>query len=367
MKLRIVTLLGVLVVSLLSVPSVFAQKFAVNGKMTPDIRSEFTFQNLSDGNQYNHMDGAGRLRWTLEGRIENKDTGFYVYSKVQPLVNVAGTLTFDDSYGQFGNKSFYLKLGRFEAELLNEKNEDLFTPRTSDLGIYKTPLPYRADNAWGRRAGDFALGFNASPSVLFELSGVYGNLKDTQTFYTLADMTAAATTASATVNEIGLRPAVRYTYTLNKTSSVIVKAGFDYLTYTPKDADAKGANTKVGFGGQVIGLFGGLKVSMGAGSFNETNDSWKDGTSFPDQRTTTVGGGFMYTTAAKHIIGLSGFYTTEDLYDSKDLYVYGAFEYRLPLESVAYVKLAPGFATGTDIYGTDVKTYGARVRFDYYL
>ena len=75
----------------------------------------------------------------------------------------------------------------------------------------------------------------------------------------------------------------------------------------------------------------------------------------------------MYTTAAKHIIGLTGYYTTEDLYDSKEMYVYAAFEYRLPVPATAYLKFAPGFATGTDIYGTDVKSYGARVRFDYYL
>jgi hypothetical protein len=346
MKLRIVIMfVGLLVVSLLVVSDLFAEI-----KLTPDARAEFTYEHIADGTTNNICAGEGRLRLTVSGKTENKETGFFFAAQEQSLIKVDGTYSTDDAWAQFGTKKVNLKIGRFEAESLLEKGRDTFV-ETNKNGGYNVPAPYRADNARGRTFGGMALGFTATDQLRFELGAVYGNTTDSDTI--------DGTTVKAAVNQIGFRPAVIFTV-----SNFTIKGGFDYLTYRPKNPDADGERNKVGFGGQVIGTFGKITVSGGAATFNMDGKNYVDGASRDEQRTTSISGRFEVV-FNKDAMGIVVTHTTEDLYDSKETYAFLDYDYALPVKG--YIKFAPSVAFGTDVNGKDVKAFGMRIRFDYAL
>lgn len=310
-----------------------------------DVEINTTFDSLSDGSTINTMDMGGRVVLNIEGKIENKDTGFFVAGKGQPMAQVDGKFGMDDAWGQIGTKSFSLKIGRFEGIGLLDAGEDVYV--ASAGGTW-----YTANNARGRNNGGLALDFNASDSLLVQIGAIYGN-----TTYTYTNTAGASTTVAE--NKLGVRPVVKFT-----AGNITLTAGADIYMEDPKNSDIDGTTSKIGFGGQVTATVGSIKLNVGAASGKTEIKDYLPNTAKWEQTVTTIKG-FANIPVGANLLGLGAGYSTEDLADSKEVYGFATYEYKLPVEG-AWLKFAVSFASATDLPGGEDQTdVGGRVRLNY--
>jgi hypothetical protein len=336
-KILALTLLSLLVLA----PSAFA---AANFGADAEINT--TFDSLSDGSTVSTMTMDGRVKFEATGKIENADTGWFAAGCGQVLAKVDGTAAVDDAWGQFGTKSFSLKIGRFEAEELFTKGEDVYIASAGGPGRYET------NYARGRNNGGFSLNFTPSETMKVEVAGIYGN---DSASYVASD----GTTASAAQNKIGVRPAV-----IISLSNLTIKAGADFLTQQFANEDIDGKTTKFGFGGQV-------KVQLGESvlGLNVSNGKVKDedyyGMTGSEDQTTTSFWGFYTMPVGANKLGLGAGYTTEDANDTTEIAGFACYEWKLPVEG-AWLKFAASYAAADmkDV-GDDQTDIGGRVRLNY--
>lgn len=332
-----------------STPAAFAAP-----TFSADVEINTTFDSKSDGSTISTMDMGGRVLFTAESKLENKDTGFFVAGKGQVLANLDGTASVDDAWGQFGNKSFDLKVGRFEAESLLDAGEDIYV--ASAGGQW-----YTANNARGRNNGGMALTFNVMEGMMFQVGAIYGNKTSKFSF------PGTTSTVSLAENKFGVRPLIKYS-----TKDFTVVAGLDYYGEAPQNKDIDGSTTKIGFGGQVTGSFSGIKINVGAASGTTQDKDYtvavKDSTTGvttiytvdDTKETITTIKGYANIPVGTNLIGLGVGYSSAKEADVKETYGFACYEMKLPVEG-AWLKFAASYAKVKD-GDSDV---GGRVRLNY--
>ena len=343
-----------------------AEVTAVTGqaeiKISGDLETNTDFESKSedtaDGETVDttSLGQCGRVKIVTEGKSQAAEGGFFMAAKAEVLGNLDGTVTMDDSWGQIGNSSINLKVGRYELEEMVVKGEDVF--------IIEPPIAqgrYELNDTRGRTANQLGLSFTSLENLTFELGAQYGD----------SDM------EDNDGNVMAVRPVVVF-----ETGALKVKLGAEYGSYTPDDNDADWDQTTVGFGAHVGLTFGStnLGVSVAHNTLSGTTEVMDDagnvtGTADLDDETTLTTFAILKQSLGDdgRLIGLGIGYTTFEIDNEADykedlMEGYIAYVHPLPVEN-AFVKFAISYASVTaeqnDVDDLEGSGLGGRVRFVY--
>jgi len=166
-------------------------------------------------------DQNGRVEVNAFGRHE-KD-GYFVQGRGTALLNTDGEADVDDAWIQFGNSTWDLQGGRFEAANLFPLGKDTLVVHAGgdDVSVYAAN---KARGRVGDGGGQLALHLNASESLKFELGTVFGD----------PEVDGDNTTAFS-----GVRPVVTF-----MGEGFSLSAGYERISY---DLDAGGDVDQDGF------------------------------------------------------------------------------------------------------------------------
>lgn len=297
----------------------------------------------------NHMSGYVKL--ILKGQAET-ESGWIMDAQGDLILNnesssAPSAIWLDDSWMRFRKGSFSLKLGKFEAEYLFPKGNDVYVAWAPG-----SPGRYEGSYARGRGTlGNFALSSSLSEKVWMEVAGVYGNT----TAYGVG-----LDGANVAVNQYGLRPVVKLT-----AGPLTLKGGVDFLTQMPKNSDADGNTTKLGFALNSELRIGKFALGLVGTSGTEGGESYVDGSDLEDVTTTSTNTYLQYF-MDKGEFSTSVGYWIEDANDSNAMYWYGAYTRYLPFNANS-TKLSVGLtyanvrdlvdAEDSDVYGVMVKLW----------
>ena len=215
MKIRM--LLATVCASLLVVPAAFAE-LSPTMSLVGDVETNTTvesFSNESPDSDSLKLTNDGRTHIKFEGRTE-AESGYYGYAKGDAMISTSGTTGVDDAFVEFGTPSWAFKVGRYEAEDLFSKGEDVYIAEPSGFGGR-----YEGNYARGRsdKAGNMGMRFNAGETMTIYIDSLIGNSSST-----LGD--------GFNTNLIGVRPMIKFA-----SGNLTVKAGFDYLHEMPQDTE----------------------------------------------------------------------------------------------------------------------------------
>jgi len=243
------------------------------------------------------------------------------------LMKTDGTAAVDDAYFQLGNTSWSLQAGRFEGANLFPKGKDTLVENVGGVAVYEANL---VRGRAGDNAGQFALHFNASESLKFELDTIYGSVD--------GDDAKAIS---------GIRPSVTFT-----TDGTSITAGYESVNYDQT------ATTQVKKSGYAISAnfdLASANVNLAA-AFGKDDEEDKKVTSFTANMT--------YGDFGLGVIGSNVDNKTGD--DPSLLTTYLA--YTMPVLDIenATVTLAGSYSTADKVAaGENDKITAARVRFNY--
>ena len=332
-------LLCVLVASLLVVPAAVAE---INWSAT--MRSQWTFESASDGADTMNIVGGDRLLLELESKTENED-GMYAAGKGQALLKTDGTVAMDDAWLELGTSSFSAKLGRFEAEGLFAKGEDVFV-----ISAPGGPGTVETNKSRGRTNAGIAIKFSPSETMAVEIASVLGDVSGTYIDLTTGDI------YSIQMNQLGIRPAL-----ILSAGALSASVGADYYMMMPDDTDADEEYTALGAGGKLeFSLSDTMKVG---GAFGYLDEEYKDaaGDTYGEETTMSFSG-YLTMNMGDNTLGIGAMMTMRDEADDSHMQGFVSYAMALPVEG-AKVKFCGSFAQWSD--HDDVTAFGGRVRFNY--
>lgn len=276
MKLRV--LLVAMCVALLAVPAAFAE-LTPTLSLSGDVETNTTL--YGDNTEVRGGDDitalitnqAGRVRLTIDGRLES-DTGMYAAAKAQSMLGTNGIASVDDAWIEVGKNTFGYRVGRFEAEGLYSKGNDILvvTPRNIP-GVYYQGR-YEGNYARGR----FSTGIDNHSLIwdgernYFELGFVYGGIFQTGPILitTVDPVTGVPVQTIVNLefgfNSFGFRPVYKYAG-----DSLQFRIGFDGLFSRPQEdkiatddytGDNKAAQDLMGASGDIQWGFGAGKLGV---------------------------------------------------------------------------------------------------------
>jgi hypothetical protein len=284
------------------------------------------------------------------------ESGMYAYVKGDAMLNDDGTAGVDDALFEIGAASWYLKAGRFEAESLFGKGNDVYIFDVTNIG---GPGRYQTNAARGRADIGFALGFKPGENLLVEI----GMLYDNASYANCWDL--AGVSQSCDTNKIGVRPLVKFSG-----GSFTVKAGGEYILATPSNEDYEAEQTTTGFGADASFTVSGFELGA-AGAFRTVGGKDLTGADVDDEKTLSTFG-WAKVPVGGGSLGVGAGFTKLSYKDSNDeesmMEGYVVYDTPLPVDgaaakfAVSYgkVKLEP--AGGSDIENSG---FGARLRLWY--
>jgi hypothetical protein len=322
-------LLCVVALSLFVVQGAFAE---VN--WSADVETNTTIEMDSNGADLMDMTNDGRVKATVESKMENEE-GFFVAGKGQAVLNIDGTASTDDAYVQVGTAGWNLRVGRYEAEGLFAKGEDVYVADAGGPGTVET------NKSRGRTAGAIGLQFTASETMTVEINTVVGSTDDYQ---------------DTAVNQVGFRPAI-----IMSAGAVSLSAGADYYMLMPDDSDSDVEYTALGAGGKLeFSLSDAMAIG---GAFGYLDEEGKDAAGDTVEEETSMSfSGYLTMAMGDNTLGIGAMMTMRDEADDSQLNAFVSYAMALPVEG-AKVKFAGSFSQWSD--GDDVTAFGGRVRFNY--
>jgi hypothetical protein len=213
-----------------------ATVLAVGAPAFAEISANIEFDNTYLSNQ--KVNGVTTLKRGLEqsGRVELNAFGkfgpdTFVAGKASFLAKKDGTAAVDDMWFQLGNKTFDVKMGRFEAF-------NLF-PTPGDVLLSHAGTVYQANTLRGRMSTS-----NNYGQGMFHAAGTFKSASGFALELGAVEFKQTEDVAPATTDKPkGLRPVVSYT-----TGALTVAAGIEAIRYS-------NANTETGFGALVSYAF----------------------------------------------------------------------------------------------------------------
>jgi len=282
---------------------------------------------------------GGRVEAAMTGKTE-MDSGLYAAGKGVFSIGDDGGFGSGDMYIELGNAGWYMRAGRPEGEGLFAKGQDIYI-----AGAPGAPGRYEANKARGRDNIGGLFAFMPSDALKVEVDVMYANSGDN--------------------NVMGARPLVKFS-----ASGLTVKAGVDYYMETPKNSDAKGEVSKLGFGGNAE--YGMGAITLGASAAMVT-EGGKDATDkdLDDAQTLSLFG-YAKMAMGAGTLGVGGGMTTLDYDKSKDkssmIETYVSFDAPLPIDGAA-IKFGASYASAkVEPDGgitQDNSAFGGRVRLWY--
>lgn len=309
--------------SLLSIGAVqAAPSFDGNFELNTDAISK------AEGDSTYKQDG--RLELNVTGRHTMGDNFFA--GKGSLLIKTTGDAVVDDAYVQFGNSTWDLQAGRFEAVNLFPKGKDTLIEHVEAVDVYEANMTRGRE---GDDTGQFALHFNASESVKFELATLYG------------DPNIDETTEDKATAISGIRPSVTFA-----AGAATITAGYESVKY---DLAAGGEVKKSGYAVSANFDVAAANVNLAA-TFGKDHET--------DEKVTSMMANMTYGNFGLGLIASSVDEGTSD--DPSLLTTYIA--YTVPVLDIenATVTFAGSYSTADKVAaGTNDKVTAARVRFNY--
>ncbi|ABC32715.1 conserved hypothetical protein [Hahella chejuensis KCTC 2396] len=277
---------------------------------------------------------GGRIEVNVTGKTELN--GYFVEGKGSGLLKKSGDAATDDMWVKFGNDTWDVQAGRFEAVNLFPLGKDTVV---AHAGSGKGAFVYEANMVRGRAGddgGQFALHVRPGSNLSFELATIWGDAS-----------TAGGSDGDDTTSFSGYRPSVTYA-----TDSFSITAGYESLSY---DIDATTEVDKSGFA-----LTGNLNV--GGASINLNAARGEDDSN--DNTITSLGANVTYGN-----FGLGLVHSVSDINADEDptvstLYV----AYTLPLFNIenASITFAGSTSKADDLTdGGDDDLNKIRTRINY--
>lgn len=309
--------------------------FGANVEINTDFKTQTTENGATDGSDLEETEFSqgGRIEFFADHRT-TLDSGFFVGLKSVFDVNDDGSFGTGNNYFEVGNAGWSAQVGRIEAESLFGKGMDVYI-----VGAPGAPSRYQGANSRGRDNFGGRLNFSASDALKIEVGAMYGNSGDN--------------------NVIGARPLVKFS-----AGGLTAKAGVDYYLETPKDADADGDLTKLGFAGTAEYALGAVTVGASAAMENEDDEV--------DEAATLSLFGYANMAMGAGKIGVGGGMTTLEYDKSNDessmIETFICFDTPLPVAGAA-IKIAGSYATAKvePEAGSDQENsaFGGRIRLWY--
>lgn len=322
-------LLCVVALSLFVVQGAFAEV-----SLSADIETNTTVEMDSNGTDTMALSNDGRVKFTMESKMENEE-GMFAAAKGSAEVKITGEVDASDAYFQLGTGGWNLRVGRYEAEGLFAKGEDVYVADAGGPGTVET------NKSRGRTAGAIGLQFTASESMTVEINTVVGD---------------GGTYQDAAVNQLGFRPAI-----IMSAGAVSVSAGADYYMLMPQDTDSDVEYTALGAGGKLeFSLSDAITIG---GAFGYLDEDGKDAAGDTVEEETTMSfSGFLTMAMGDNTLGVGAMMTMRDKADDSQMAGFISYAMPLPVEG-ATVKFAGSFAQWSN--DEDTTSFGGRVRFNY--
>lgn len=283
---------------------------------------------------------GGRVKVTFSEKTE-MDSGMYAGVEGSIEINDDGSFGTGDNYFQLGSAGWVLKAGRVEGEGLFGKGQDIYI-----VGAPGAPGRYEANKSRGRDNIGALVAFMPSDALKVEVDVMYSNSGDN--------------------NIMGARPLVKFS-----ASGLTVKAGVDYYMETPKDSDAKGEVTKLGFGGNAEYGMGAITLGASAAMLKDGGKD-ADDNDLDEAQTLSVFG-YAKMAMGAGTLGVGGG-MTQLKYDKADteksmVEAYVSFDAPLPVDGAA-IKFGASYATAklekqVGALDQDNSAFGGRVRLWY--
>jgi hypothetical protein len=268
----------------------------------------------------------GRIELNVNGKHTSGDNFFA--GKGSLLIKTTGKAEVDDAYIQFGNSNWDLQAGRFEGVNLFPKGKDTLVENVGGVEVYEANL---VRGRAGDNAGQFALHFNASEGVKFELDTIYGSVD--------GDDTKAIS---------GIRPSITFA-----AGGASITAGYESVNYD-QTATTKVKKTGYAIAANFAVASANVNLAAAFGKNDETDDKVTSVTA--NMTYGNFGVGVITSTNDKKAVGN----------DPSLLTTYIA--YTVPVLDIenATVTFAGSYSTADDVAaGANDKTTAARVRFNY--
>ncbi len=315
--------------------------FGANVEINTDFKTSTEEASVSGGSSTDmtEFSQGGRVEFFADHRT-TMDSGLYAGLKSVFSVGDDGSFGTGNNYFEIGNAGWFVQVGRIEAEGLFGKGADIYI-----AGAPGAPGRYEANKARGRDNFGGRVDIMPSDALTVEVGMMYGNSGDN--------------------NVLGARPLVKFS-----ASGLTVKAGVDYYMETPKDSDANGEVTKMGFGGNAE--YGMGAITLGA-SAAMLIDGGKDETDADlDEAQTLSLFGYAKMAMGAGTLGVGGGMTTLAYDKSNDessmIETYVSYDAPLPVDGAA-IKLGASYAGATiepdGGIDQDNSAFGGRVRLWY--
>lgn len=322
-------LLCVVAVSLFFVQGAFAEV-----SLSADVETNTTVEMDSNGSDTMALTNDGRVKFTLESKTENEE-GMFAAATGSAEIAITGDVDASDAYFQLGSESWNLRVGRYEAEGLFAKGEDVYIADAGGPGTVET------NKSRGRTAGAIGLQFTASESMTVEINTVVGGADDYQ---------------DTAVNQVGFRPVL-----ILSAGAVSASVGADYYMLMPQDSDSDTEYTALGAGGKLeFSVSDALAIG---GAFGYLDEEGKDAAGDTVEEETTMSfSGYLTMAMGDNTLGVAGMMTMRDKADDSQMDALISYAMPLPVEG-ATVKFGGSFSQWSN--GTDTTAFGGRVRFNY--
>lgn len=233
------SMLGTAVLVALSSQTVAGTDFNANLELDTDATDTAAADTAYDQN--------GRVELNVLSRREKGE--YFVQAKGTVLLTVDGSTAVDDAYVQFGSKVWDIQAGRFEAVNLFPKAKDTLIVHAGGVSVYEANM---VRGRIGDGGGQFALHYNASDNVKFEVATIFGD----------ENASGDDTTAVS-----GVRPAITWS-----TDGFSLFAGYEKVKY---DLSAGGTQDKSGFGIGTNFDLGAANINIAAARSKDENTDEK--------------------------------------------------------------------------------------------
>jgi hypothetical protein len=336
-----------LAVTFLFTQVAFAGITAMDVELDTDFSSSTEEKSTATGSDTDLTNFAqgGRIEVNFGGKTENED-GMFVAGYADIDLNDDGSIDTDDMYVQIGAPAWSVKVGRFEGEGLMSLGEDVYIAEAPG-----GPDRYEGNYSRGRDYVGLALNFNAGDALMIEVDMMYDESGDN--------------------NVLGGRPLVMFS-----TEAFTLKAGADYYMESPKNNDAKGETTKMGFSADASFAMGNMTIgaagAMGTVGGKDVDAATGNEVDKDDEKTLTVWG-YLTMGVGEGTLGVGGGMTMLE-YDKADtekshLQAFVSYAQPLPVEG-ATVKLAGSYAGAelekqTGLEDQSNSAFGVRLRLCY--
>ncbi|GGB94074.1 hypothetical protein GCM10011352_20150 [Marinobacterium zhoushanense] len=308
------------VVAVMAAPAMAELSFDANIELNTDATDTETTDTTYDQD--------GRVEVNAFGRHEKGN--YFVQARGTVLLKTDGDTAVDDAWIQFGDSTWDVQAGRFEAVNLFPKGKDTLISHAGGVSVYEANL---ARGRVGDGGGQFALHLNSSENLRFELGTIFGDGETTD---------GDDTTAFG-----GVRPTVTWS-----SGDFSLTAGYERVNY---DLTAGGDVDKQGYALTSSFKAGGADVNLAVSHL-------EDDSTGADEEVTSYIANMIYGNFGAGLI-----YSEDELAGVDSDVTTAYLAYTVPLFDFenASVTFAGSFSQADGDAVTDDTTNALRMRFNY--